>query len=64
MHINAIFNTLRDTCDVVYKVTLKFRYVNLRTVSSTNTRVVLSCVAEQNLCICSSERLCDKVPFL
>jgi hypothetical protein len=64
MYINAILNILRYTCDVLYKIMFKFRFLNLPTVGSTNTRVVLSCVVEETLCMCSSERLCDKVPLL
>ena len=64
MYINAILNILRYTCDVLYDIIFKFRFLNLPTFSNTNTRVVLSCVAEETLCMCSTERLCDKVPLL
>jgi len=64
MYINAIINILRYTCDVMYYIIFKFRYINLYTVYSINTSIVLPCVAEENLCMCSSESLYDRVPLL
>jgi len=64
MYINAILNILLYTCCVLHNIIFKFRYLNLPTVSSTYTRVVLSYVAEETLCKCSGERLCNEVPLL